>query len=375
MDDVLDPIRKGANTHHQTARSDELPALERLRAQMERATQDQGLNESAKQPQALEAAAITRLTPEMHPVRRYWAEMNSSAISQKNAKHRVSRCLRLLTNREERPTDEEIFTFPWHVLTVDDIEQFELALSQSHYKAATRNAARMTLRGIIRQCRRTKLIDRSQEDALLEVFKRDHVDGEPAGRAIEFEEYTQFFRACVSKNVWRTARDQAILALFASTGVRSHEMRCMTLQDVDLKSGWILLPVTKNGRSHRVPISSVARDYLTKWLSQRGARPGFLFFGKPGQEDRALGDRFFQNFIERLCVRAGLPHTTPHDFRRTVATELLRTHDPVTVMRLLNHSSLNSTIRYDRAPQEEQAKAVDSLPIPSLRESDDEVAS
>ena len=375
MDDVLNPIRKSAHAHHQTPQVDELPALERLRAQMERATQQQGLNETATQPYALDAAAITRLSPDMHPVRRYWAEMNSGATSQKNAKHRVSWCFRLLTNREERPTDEEILTFPWHTLAVDDIEQFERTLSQSHYRAASRNAARMTLRGIIRQCRRTKLIDRSQEDALLEVFKRDHVDGEPAGRAIQFEEYTQFFRACVSKNVWRTARDQAILALFASTGVRSHEMRCMALQDVDLKSGWILLPVTKNGRSHRVPISSAARGYLTAWLSQRGAKPGFLFFGKPGQEGRPLGTRFFLGFIERLCVRAGLPHTTPHDFRRTVATQLLRTHDPVTVMRLLNHSSLDSTIRYDRAPQEEQAKAVDSLPIPSLRDNDDEVAS
>ena len=374
MDDVLDPIRKGAHAHHQAAQLDETPALERLRAQMERATQAQELNEIAKQPEVLEADAITRLSPDMHPVRRYWASMGVGDVSQRTARHRVRWCLRMLTGQETAPTEEEVFAFPWHILSEDDIEHFERTLSQSHYKPASRNLARATLRGIIRQCRRSKLIDRSREDALFEVFTRDQVDGEPAGRAIGAEDYAQFFAVCVSNNAWRTARDQAILALFATTGVRSNEIRCMDLKDVDLSTGWIRIPVTKSGRGHRVPISSQARPYLMAWLQQRGAKPGFVFFGKPGQEAQPLGRRFFGSFMERLCKRAGLPHTTSHDFRRTVATRLLRTHDPVTVMRLLNHRSLDSTIRYDRAPAEDQAKAVDSLPIPSFSEVEDAVS-
>lgn len=68
MEDVLDLIRKSAHAHHQAAQRNEMPALERLRTQMERATQAQEVNEIAKQPGAIEADAIMRDPTETAPV-------------------------------------------------------------------------------------------------------------------------------------------------------------------------------------------------------------------------------------------------------------------------------------------------------------------
>lgn len=67
-------------------------------------------------------------------------------------------------------------------------------------------------------------------------------------------------------------------------------------------------------------------------------------------------------------VRGGEPGVrslTPHDFRRTFATNLLEASiDLVTVHDLMGHSDINTTAGYDRRSEDAKRSAVQVLRVP-----------
>lgn len=69
--------------------------------------------------------------------------------------------------------------------------------------------------------------------------------------------------------------------------------------------------------------------------------------------------------LSTLAVKAGVKPFGCHDFRRTFATELLRTNDIALVGKLLNHRKPQSTLRYDLADEDAQRSAVAQLNLPA----------
>lgn len=65
-----------------------------------------------------------------------------------------------------------------------------------------------------------------------------------------------------------------------------------------------------------------------------------------------------------LAQRAQIGLVRTHDFRRTVATTLLRTQDASIVAGLLGHLSLSATLTYDLSGQQEHRRAISTLPLP-----------
>lgn len=110
--------------------------------------------------------------------------------------------------------------------------------------------------------------------------------------------------------------------------------------------------VRKGGNEHTVPYVDMAllthqrlpqllpdpERYLSAVRYVRTA--GIKMF--PWQLVRTLNDH-----MKDLCVEVGVPHYTPHQLRHSTATNLLRMGvEPHTVMRLMNHSSFDMTMRY-----------------------------
>jgi len=364
MSDMHEPelsLPKGVDP---TVRPGPSVAMERLRAQMERTIAEQGRLDV--EPEAANPLAILEVDPRSHPVQRFLEESAPGKDARRNLKNRVITVHRLLTGREGAVPWDDLYSYPWHMLTITDIERFRNALRDSHYKPASRNAFRAALRSLIHNCRRAGLISTHHEQLLTERIRLEKLDPERVGRAIPEHEVALIIEALAHRSPWRTARDRAMVVILATTGVRVSELCNMRLSDWNRSTGWITLNQTKNGNSHRVPVATAAVPYLELWLDQRGTEPGYLFTPLPSRLNSPMCMQVIKRALDRATAKAGLDHITAHDFRRTVATTLLRSHDPSTVMKLLNHKSLNSTLTYDRVGDDLQASAVDSLPIPAI---------
>ena len=151
-------------------------------------------------------------------------------------------------------------------------------------------------------------------------------------------------------------RDQAILELLYSTGMRVAELVSRDIANLDFETE--MLRVTGKGNKERlVPVGRPALEAVRAWLPLREqltldrARRGretekeALFLN--GQGGR-LSSRSVERMVKSYGERAGIPQTvTPHALRHSFATHLLEMGaDLRSVQELLGHASLSTTQRY-----------------------------
>ena len=170
-----------------------------------------------------------------------------------------------------------------------------------------------------------------------------------------------------------SARDAAMIAVFATTGMRVSELTKLELNDWDRINQELTLRQTKNGSDRTVPVDARVSKYLDAWQAVRGTDPGPLFTRSEGRKGHfpTLSTHAIRERLKMLTNRAEVGTVHTHDFRRTVATTLLRSHDALLTARLLGHTSLAATMTYDLSGIDEQRSAINSLPLPDLEEPDD----
>lgn len=142
-------------------------------------------------------------------------------------------------------------------------------------------------------------------------------------------------------------RDFAIIMLVARLGLRSIEVARLELRDVDWRAGELIVR-GKGRRLDRLPLPAEVGDALVAYLSRgrnpQDARHLFLTCRAPRGPIRAdlVGD-----VVERTCLRAGLPHVSPHRLRHALAGELLRQGAGlVAISQVLRHQDLATTAVY-----------------------------
>jgi integrase/recombinase XerD len=145
-------------------------------------------------------------------------------------------------------------------------------------------------------------------------------------------------------------RLRTMLEVLYSSGIRVAELLGMNMADVDFKNA--TARVTGKGRKERVvPVGKTALQYLQNYI--RAVRSAAV---KDGQEQAvfvdSLGRRFpyytFRRAVKACARKAGLSiEVTPHTFRRSCTTELLRGGaNMYHVKELLGHESLETLKHY-----------------------------
>lgn len=134
-------------------------------------------------------------------------------------------------------------------------------------------------------------------------------------------------------------RDQAILELFYSCGLRLSELTSLNLDQLDLADG--LVQVHGKGSKTRVlPVGKKARSALEQWLPLRAlSNPpdGALFVSQKG---RRLGPRAIQLRVKAAGERELGQNLHPHMLRHSFASHLLESsQDLRAVQELLGHWS------------------------------------
>ncbi|QQE88491.1 tyrosine recombinase XerC [Azotobacter chroococcum] len=141
-------------------------------------------------------------------------------------------------------------------------------------------------------------------------------------------------------------RDQAILELFYSSGLRLSELVGLDLERLDLAAGLVRVH-GKGNKVRDLPIGRKAREALEAWLPLRAlTRPadGALFVGRQG---RRLGPRAVQLRVRQAGVRELGQHLHPHMLRHSFASHLLESsQDLRAVQELLGHADIATTQIY-----------------------------
>jgi len=169
-------------------------------------------------------------------------------------------------------------------------------------------------------------------------------------------------------------RDQAIMELFYSSGLRLSELVGLDLLDIDLNAGF--LRVTGKGNKQRqLPVTQTAIDKIRVWLTVRQQWLGdttlpALFISK---QRRRISNRSVQLRLTQLAKENGLinrPH--PHMLRHSFATHLLESsRDLRAVQELLGHANLSTTQIYTHLDFNHLAAIYDSAHPRANRQTDD----
>lgn len=167
-------------------------------------------------------------------------------------------------------------------------------------------------------------------------------------------------------------RDQAMLELFYSSGLRLSELVGLNLDQLDLPAG--LVQVQGKGNKGRVlPVGRKALEALQAWLPLRAlANPqdGAVFISQQG---RRLGARAVQLRVRQAGVRELGQHLHPHMLRHSFASHLLESsQDLRSVQDLLGHADIGTTQIYTHLDFQHLAKVYDQAHPRAKRKQDHE---
>lgn len=264
-------------------------------------------------------------------------------------------------------TDADARLYPWHHLSPDDASDYRRAVYARYEKQSSRNDAVSAVRRVIKECCKAGLISPLRRDLIMDELYTLAPGDSTKRRRLTTDEINALLKACEdNKDPRSAARDSAIIALLFSSGMRIGELIRLEVRDWDPHEDTLLLRDTKNRRDHTVFLHPAVPAFLERWLVLRGNAPGALFTAVTRQDTRPLHRYTMRQMVQRRAADAGVRHFDCHDFRRTFATDLLRTHDPSLVGKLLNHKKLSSTMIYDLAGEDDQRAAVARIALLEL---------
>ena len=182
------------------------------------------------------------------------------------------------------------------------------------------------------------------------------------------EEVLSLFKAC-DRLRW-PHRNRAALHLLLETGVRASEM-CVDGTRPEEQTGLLLenliigrpgtesyIRVIGKGRKIRtIGLGNETRLAVQKYLHRERAHSDipYLFLA---QGNAPWSVKMLQQFLQRLGRHAGIDDVHPHRFRHTFAVkQLMAGTSDLVLMRLMGHTTLESTKIYTRAMSQIQARA------------------
>lgn len=146
-------------------------------------------------------------------------------------------------------------------------------------------------------------------------------------------------------------RDQAMLEVLYSSGIRVSELVSLNWSDIDFRLG-IMRVIGKGSKERIVPVGQIAmqrlQDYTLeqrkKWnLACKGDTPVFL-----NRDGERITTRSVARIVDKRLRAAGIVvRMGPHGLRHTFATHLLNSGaDLRAIQELLGHATLSTTQRY-----------------------------
>ena len=259
----------------------------------------------------------------------------------------------------------DAFSLDWSKLRYHHTAAVRTALKQ-RLAPATTNKMLVALRRVLQEAYRLDLIEAQDYHKAVDIANVKGT-GELRGRALTTEEIAALIECCRVRGTPIDLRDAAVIAILRCGGIRRQEIVRLTLEDLDLATGELTIRRGKGGKFRIVYLTPEALEMIHDWLEIRGDSPGPLIcpVNKGGKiilrHFAADGDGIYK-LVKARALSAGVPHFSPHDFRRSFCSDLLAEGEDVfTVQELAGHASPATTAKYDRRGEGRKRRAVKRL--------------
>ncbi|MEH6563711.1 MAG: tyrosine recombinase XerC [Halopseudomonas sp.] len=171
---------------------------------------------------------------------------------------------------------------------------------------------------------------------------------------------------------WLQLRDQAMLELFYSSGLRLAELAGLDVADLDLQQGEVRV-LGKGNKTRLLPVGRMARSALQAWLAVRPALPGPAQPIFVSQRGTRLTPRAIQLRVRRRGVERIGQHLHPHMLRHSFASHMLESSgDLRAVQELLGHADISTTQIYTHLDFQHLAQVYDKAHPRAKRKADTE---
>jgi integrase/recombinase XerD len=241
-------------------------------------------------------------------------------------------------------------TRPVEDLRLDEVTPAEV-VSFVRRQCEGRGSAYVTagLRAFLRFCHVAGLIPRPLVDAVPKVASWRLAS---LPKAVDWSIVAALLASCDRRSSFGR-RDFVVLMLLARLGLRAGEVTSLRLEDIDWRSGDILIR-GKGPRLERLPLPADVGEAVASWL--RRGRPRCTareVITRVRAPHGPLTPGGIAAIVHAACLRAGVDHIGAHRLRHTAATEMLRAGAGlVEIGQVMRHRSLITTAIYakvDRA--------------------------
>lgn len=223
------------------------------------------------------------------------------------------------------------------------------------YAPNTINRTMAAIRSLAQRLRRDRLIDGDQLAALnsVKTLPRTRVH---ARVALSSNEQRLVLNAC--REMRAPIFHEAIVALMLAGGLRSDE----TIRLVNNRAGAPLEWVRDNDSVVGIRVLGKGRKERMVYLRGRAKQSALLFFCTPPGDDRhgyytPLTTAILVARCREIARKARVRMFTPHDLRRTFATNMMRRADIGLVQQMMGHADPKQTADYDIRNEERLASA------------------
>jgi site-specific recombinase XerD len=167
-------------------------------------------------------------------------------------------------------------------------------------------------------------------------------------RALKPEEVEHLLNSFTA-NVRLPKRGYAIVRCALDMGLRSGEIAHLMISDIDWHAGMVMLRGTKSLRQDIMPLPMETGQALADYLQHE--RPATnnpaIFVRQMEGRDFPITSDAIRKVIKCACRRVGLPQSSAHALRHTLACRLVGSGSSLKeVADLLRHRSLNTTLIY-----------------------------
>lgn len=274
-------------------------------------------------------------------------------------KRSLSLIAQLLTNGEA-----DYLTLDWSALRYKHTAAIRAALIKN-YEPATVNRVLCALRRVLKEALRLELMEPIDYARAVDITSVK-ASKELRGRALSQDEIDSLMKVCFSDRTPGGFRDAALIAILRGAGLRRAEVVKLDLKDFK-DDGEIKVRSGKGRVDRTVYLSPGATKIVNDWIEIRtnAAGPLLCQVNKSGRVViQRLTPQAVLFILQKRGEEAGIESFSPHDMRRTFASDLLAAGvDIATVQMMLGHSNPATTARYDHRGEERKRRAAAQLPI------------